>query len=176
MGDFENCVEGHEDRFKKWISNVQPLLNENKIDEAWKSYPWVQCGLPPFTPVKKDISRSRVGLLTTCGVYLDGQEPFQMSWEGDFSYREIPVDFPAEKARFKHGAYNPKYAKEDLNVVFPIEIFRDLEKEGRIGSLNSTIYGFRGMITNPSKLRKSVEEVVGKMVTDRVEASFLFFC
>jgi D-proline reductase (dithiol) PrdB len=176
MGDFENCVKGHEERFRKWISDVQPLLNENKIAEAWKSYPWIQCGPPPFCAVKKDISQSRVGLLTTCGVYLEGQEPFQISWEGDFSYREIPVDFPREKARFKHGGYNPKNAKEDLNVVFPIEVFRELEKERKFGSLNPTAYGFMGMITNPSKLRKSIEEVVDKMVADRVEVSFLFFC
>lgn len=174
MLDFDKCVEGHEEKFKGWLSSVQPLLNEKKTAEAWKSYPWVKCGPPPFTPLKKPLSRCRVGLVTTAGLFLEGQEPFQTAWEGDFSYRELPRDVNPDKIMIKHMAYDPKYAKEDLNVVFPLEIFKNLEKEGKIGSLSSAFYSFMGMITNLSRLRPAIAEVTNKMLADGVDACFLF--
>lgn len=176
MLDFDTCVQGHELKYKDWISSVQPLLDQNKIAEAWESYPWIKCDSPPFAPLKKPLSKSRVGLLTTCGLFLEGQEPFKLNWEGDFTYRELPRGVDPTRIMIKHSGYSPKYAKQNLNVIFPLEIFRDLEKEGRIGSLSSSIFSFMGMITNPSRLRKAAHEVVDKMVADEVDVCFLFPC
>lgn len=77
MSDFDTCIKGHEEKFNNWFGTVHPLLDQNKIEEAWKSYPFIHCGPPPFTPLKKPLNRSRVGLITTYNLFMEGQEPFK---------------------------------------------------------------------------------------------------
>jgi hypothetical protein len=46
----------------------------------------------PWSPFKKRLSESKVAVMTTGGVYVEGQQPFDT--DGDWSFREIPLDTP----------------------------------------------------------------------------------
>ena len=46
----------------------------------------------PWAPFKKRLSESKIAVMTTGGVYVKGQKPFDT--DGDWSFREIPLGYP----------------------------------------------------------------------------------
>src|SRR6478672_11648271 len=51
----------------------------------------------PWTPLNKPVSEARIALMTSGGLYIDGQEPFVLS--NDPTYREIPRGTTQESIR-----------------------------------------------------------------------------
>lgn len=97
----------------------------------------------PFTPLAKPIVEARVTLVTTTGVYLDGQEPFDTSAaRGDPTFRVIPSDADVSRLRIAHTHYTHERAERDINVIFPAERLRELAAEGAIGSVAPSLYSF----------------------------------
>lgn len=99
----------------------------------------------PFTPFEGSLNRARVGLVTTTGVYMDGQEPFDVDAAlGDSSYRSIPSDVDISTLRIAHTHFPHARAEQDINVIFPVERLRELVEEGAVGSLAGDFlsYGF----------------------------------
>ena len=69
---------------------------------------------PPFTSFEKDLSKARVGLVTTTGVYMDGQEPFDVDAAlGDSSFRSIPSDVEVSTLRIAHTHFPHARAEQD---------------------------------------------------------------
>jgi D-proline reductase (dithiol) PrdB len=100
---------------------------------------------PPFTPFEGSLSQARVGLVTTTGVYMDGQEPFDVDAAlGDSTYRVIPSDVDVASLRIAHTHYPHARAEKDINVIFPVERLRELVEEGVVASLAGDFisYGF----------------------------------
>jgi D-proline reductase (dithiol) PrdB len=106
-------------------------------------------GEVPWARLTKPLDESRVALVTTGGVYLEGQRPFE---RGDDTYREIPRDTPGDRFRIWHPGYDTGPATRDINCIFPIDRFRELEAEGAIGELAGTNYSFMGLIPDPERL------------------------
>ena len=97
----------------------------------------------PFTPFEKDLGEARVALVTTTGVYVEGQEPFDVDAAmGDSSFRAIPSDVDVSRLRIAHTHYPHERAKKDINVIFPLERLRELVDEKVIGSLATGHYSF----------------------------------
>jgi hypothetical protein len=59
----------------------------------------------PWAPFKKRLSESKIAVMTTGGVYVEGQKPFET--DGDWSFREIPLDTPLDQLRIAHTHYDP---------------------------------------------------------------------
>ena len=99
--------------------------------------------------MEKDISRCRLALITTGGVHLRSQPPFDMKDPaGDPSFREIPADASPRNLKITHNYYDHSDADRDINIVFPIERIRILEEEGDIGAVNHRHFSFMGHITH----------------------------
>ncbi len=97
----------------------------------------------PFTPLRKPLEEARVSLITTTGVYLEGQEPFDVDAAlGDSSYRAIPSDADVSLLRIAHTHYPHDRAEQDINVIFPMERLRELVEEGVIGSVSANFFSF----------------------------------
>jgi D-proline reductase (dithiol) PrdB len=62
---------------------------------------------------------------------------------------------------------------EDVNIVFPIDRFRELDAQGKIGSLADVHYSFMGAGLNPDAYEQSASQVVRLLKQDRVDAVFL---
>ena len=43
------------------------------------------------------------------------------------------MDFTCETHETAHGGHDPVYANEDPDRVIPVDVLRDMEKEGKIG-------------------------------------------
>jgi D-proline reductase (dithiol) PrdB len=96
----------------------------------------------PYTPVTAKLAELTVALVSSTGVYLEGQEPY--SEDGDESYRVIPGDADSALLRFKHGHYDLTNAQQDANSVFPLDRLRELAAEGFIKRVSNKHIGFKG--------------------------------
>lgn len=100
----------------------------------------------------KPMAQWRVGLLTTAGAYVEGQDPFAVDdVHGDPSMRVIPDDVDLRSIRFAHSHYDTSRAAEDPNVVLPIEPLQALVADGLVGSSSPAHVGMMGF--NPDPLR-----------------------
>jgi D-proline reductase (dithiol) PrdB len=99
----------------------------------------------PFTPFDRELSKSTIAIVTAGGVHLKDQEPFNIADElGDLGYRIIPPDVDSSQLMVTHHHYDHTDADNDINVVFPIDVLRDLEGEGFIGGIAKKHIGYMG--------------------------------
>ncbi len=127
----------------------------------------------PHTPLRLPLNECRVALITTAGFFLNGQPPFE---GGDCSYREIPNSIQTQALinGHKSAAYDERGLETDPNLAFPLDRFRELETERKIGSLNDRHFSFMGSITKPDALiTQSAPEVGQTLKTDGVDVAFL---
>ena len=99
----------------------------------------------PFTPFDGELSRATVAIVTAGGVHLKGQEPFNTADElGDLSFRIIPPEADASQLMVTHHHYDHADADRDINVVFPLDPLRDLQREGFIREVAKKHVGYMG--------------------------------
>lgn len=99
----------------------------------------------PFTPFEGDLKRATIALVTAGGVHLREQEPFNIADElGDLSYRIIGPDVVAQELMVTHHHYDHTDADEDINVVFPIDVLREMKADGAIGDVARKHVGYMG--------------------------------
>jgi len=102
----------------------------------------------PWAPMTRPIQLCRVTLITTGGIHLSTDRPFDMTNpRGDPSFRGVPVTTPVKDLAITHDYYDHRDADLDPNIVFPLERFRELARAGRLGGLTPTHWSFMGHIT-----------------------------
>ncbi len=140
---------------------------------GYPPYQWVvNATSPPFAPLAKPMDRCRVGLVASGGIYRKGQIAFH--YRDDFSFRMIPKDTLVEDLRITHFAYDLTDARQDPNVVFPLETLRKLAAEGRIGQLAPNAYTFMGGIYSARRVRKGLAPAIAeRLVKEQVDLAIL---
>lgn len=128
----------------------------------------------PWTPYKKRLEKSVLAIVSTAGFYLEGDEPFDVdSAMGDASFRTIPSDFAKEKLRIAHTHYPHARVKKDVNVLFPIDLLRELAGAKVIGRLATNFYsfGFGGNMTEAfiGESEGSAHQLARKLTADDVD-------
>ncbi|HEX8459622.1 MAG TPA: glycine/sarcosine/betaine reductase selenoprotein B family protein [Pyrinomonadaceae bacterium] len=99
----------------------------------------------PFTPFERELARSNIALVTAAGVHLRDQEPFNIADElGDLGFRIIPPEAAAAQLMVTHHHYDHTDADADINVVFPLDVLRELETDKVIGGLARKHVGYMG--------------------------------
>jgi Glycine/sarcosine/betaine reductase selenoprotein B (GRDB) len=125
----------------------------------------------PLTPLGVPVSDARVGLLTTSGHFVHGDDPepfgeLEMTQQQAVSrisefmrdvpvLSEIPATTPTSDLRVRHGGYDIRSAEMDPNVTFPIDRLREAHDDGTIGELAETFFSFPGA-TAQGRLRKAL--------------------
>lgn len=111
-------------------------------------------GETPWTPLTRPLAGRRLGLVTTGGVHLKTQPPFDMeNPDGDPTFREIPADAGRGELTITHDYYDHRGADADLNVVFPHERLGELAAEGRTGGVADAHLSFMGHVDGALLLR-----------------------
>lgn len=99
----------------------------------------------PFTPFDGELAKSTIAIVSAGGVHRKDQEPFNISDElGDLSYRVLPEDVDSTDLKVTHHHYDHADADQDINVVFPIDVLRDLQTEGFIRDIAQKHIGYMG--------------------------------
>lgn len=131
----------------------------------------------PWTRVNKPLTKCKVAVVTTAGIHHRSQPPFDMhDHEGDPTFRVIDVSRPLSELTITHDYYNHADAERDINIVFPIERLRELEREGLIGEVAKTHYGFMGHIVGShihTLINQSAPEVARRLKRDGVDVVLL---
>jgi D-proline reductase (dithiol) PrdB len=127
-------------------------------------------GAIPWTPLNKPLSDSTVVLISTGGIHLRVDRPFNVN--SDSTFRVIPRDAQPGDLAISHQAYDRTDALRDINLVFPIERLRELEEEQVIGSLAEVHYGF-GLMGSAKRLMPSIREVARRISESGVDLALL---
>ncbi len=131
----------------------------------------------PWSRLRKDISQSRLALVTTGGVHLTTQVPFDMNDPaGDPTFREIPAPSALSDLTITHNYYDHSDADKDINIILPIERVMDLKKAGDIGDVNHRHFSFMGHITGPhidTLIKGTAPQVVNLLKADNVDIVLL---
>ena len=149
-----------------------------------KGYPFYRYARRPdnpvsmaVTPLMKPLSSCTVALVTTAGLSLPGQSPFDTTIRmGDSSFREFPSGISPQVLEMHHrsGAFDSTGILRDRNLVMPLDRLRETLACGIIGAIAPHHYSFMGSIVGPSKLiRESAPEVARRLVADKVDVVLL---
>jgi D-proline reductase (dithiol) PrdB len=151
---------------KAWMKTFIP-------DEDFK-------GTIPWTPMSKPLNQTTIALVTSAGISLKTDPPFDMEREkkdplwGDRSFRVIPRGTTGKDIDVNHLHINTNYAKQDINVILPLARMAEFEKEKIIGRLAPTAYSFYGFQWQSTDfLKEAIEPISKKMKLEGVEAVLL---
>lgn len=149
---------------------------ETLSEEARKAVLGLNCfeepGVP-WTEPPADLSQARVALVTTAGLHLRDDQNFS---SGEATFRVIPSTVNAAdliqtqaSANFERTAI-----QQDLNVVFPLDRFREMLAAGRIGSLATNFYSLNGALTKWDWLvDETAPALAQRLLTDKVQVVFM---
>ena len=153
-----NYIEAQRDKFSTWMKGVSTGHTGTK-DVRNQQVNW--------HPLEKPLSECTVALVTTGGVHLRDQEPFDMqNPHGDWSYRTFGMDVDVKDLMVTHSHYNHGDADLDINCMLPIQRLQELAERGVVGGCNPTVYSFMGFVPDPQHL---VEET-GLEVAQRLKS------
>ena len=133
---------------------------------GYPPYQWVRNETPaPWAPFTGSLEKASLSLIASGGIYVRGQRAFH--FKDDASYRVIDTSVSREDLRITHFAYDVTDAREDPNVVFPIEPLRDLVEEGFLGSITPEAFTFMGGIYSARKVREELAPALVERVRDQ---------
>ena len=135
----------------------------------------------PFTPVARPLAECRVALLSTAGLSMKGDAPFDMEYErqnptrGDSSWRRLGADATADSIEANHLHIDTGYIERDLNVALPLDRLRELAAAGRVGAMADSHYsvmGYQGSDTTQLE-QESAPAIAAAMKSEEVDLALL---
>ena len=142
-----------------------------------RAYPWRRIEPIPFSVPRRPLAESRVALVSSAGMVLPDQLPFDERVRGgDWSWRPIPADTAVETLRETHRSesFDHQGIHADANLAFPLERLRELAAEGAIGAVAPRHASIMGSLTAPGRLiARTAPEIADLLVGDQVDVALL---
>lgn len=127
-------------------------------------------------PAVKDIAHAKIALVTSGGIVPKGNpdhiESSSASKYGKYDIEGV-MDLTDATYETAHGGYDPVYANEDADRVLPVDVMRDLVKEGKIGSLHRYFYTTVGNGTAVKSSKAFAAAYAKELKADGVDAVIL---
>jgi len=134
----------------------------------------------PWTPLSQPLSQCTVALVSSAGLSLKTDRPFDQAgerenpWWGDPSYRVLPWNTTGADVVLYHMHINPDLVEQDLNTLLPLQRLKELEAGGVIGSSAEHHYSYMGYTLEPKTLlEESVPAMIRQMKVDDVDIVIL---
>lgn len=132
----------------------------------------------PWTPLPRPLGEATVALVSTAGLSMLADPPFdaegerQNPWWGDPSYRVIPRTATEADIVASHLHIETAYLQQDLDVALPLRRLAEAEAEGRVGRVAPSHYSFMGYLLDPTEfLERSVPAMIERMRAEAVDAA-----
>ena len=155
---------------------VEMLLKKLADKPFTTEYPMPSFDRVAPNPAVKDLSKATIALVTSGGIVPKGNpdhiESSSASHYGEYDITGV-TDLNADTYETAHGGYDPVYANEDADRVLPVDVLRDMEKEGKIGKLHNKYYATVGNGTAVASAKKFAAEIGKKLKNDGVDAVIL---
>ena len=135
----------------------------------------------PWAEVRKPLAESKLALLSTAGLSMRGDAPFDMEMErqkptqGDPSWRKLRADATSATVEANHLHIDTGYIERDLNVALPLDRIREMAAEGVVGAVADSHYSIMGYQGNDSSTleHQSAPEIAAAMRSEEVDLALL---
>lgn len=127
-------------------------------------------------PAIKDMAHAKIALVTSGGIVPKGNpDHIESSSASKYGKYDISGCYDLTEDTFEtaHGGFDPVYCNMDSDRVLPVDVLRDMEKEGRIGSLHKYFYSTTGNGTAVASSKAFAEEFSKELIADGVDAVIL---
>ncbi len=155
---------------------VKMLIKKLKKEPFTTEYPMpVFDRVTPRPPVK-DMSHAKIAIVTSGGIVPFGNpDHIAASSAQNFGEYDISGVTDLKKGEYQtaHGGYDQTYANQDPDRVLPVDVLRDLVREGKIGSLYEHYYATVGNGTAVANAKKFGTEIGKKLKDANVQAVIL---
>jgi betaine reductase len=130
----------------------------------------------PLPPAVKNLRNARVMLITDGGLVPKGnpdkiQGSAATRW-GAYSIKGR-AKLRADDYEISHGGYDPQFVRQDPDRLVPLDVMRDLEKDGAIGELCEQFISTSGLANPLSNTRRMGREMAEKAKSLGVDAIIL---
>ena len=158
--------DDREEKFARWVvmaASVHPRFR------------FVRNETVSWSPPEKPLAASRVALLSTGGIRLRSQAPYEVDCElADAAWNEIPREAGPGDFAIDHEHYNHADADRDVNCMLPVERLRELALSGEVGGVAPRHVGLMGCISDPGELlRETAPRVAAMLRSDGVDLVLL---
>lgn len=155
---------------------VDMLVNKLKGEDFETEYVMpVFDRVDPEAPIK-DITKAKIAIVSSGGPVPKGNperiEASSASKYGKYSIEGID-DLNDANGETAHGGFDPVYANDDLDRVIPVDVLREMEQTGEIGSLFNYYYSTVGNGTSVANSKKFAAEIAADLKANNVDAVIL---
>ncbi len=162
---------------KRGSKRAVEMLVKKLNDEEFKTeYPMPNFDKVKPTPPIADIKNAKIAIVTSGGVVPKGNpdhiEASSASKYGRYSIAGV-MDLTEATHETAHGGYDPTYCNEDADRVLPVDVLREIEAEGGIGSLYDYFFTTVGNGTSVASSKGFAEEFAKELVENGVDGVIL---
>jgi betaine reductase len=130
----------------------------------------------PMPPGVKDLRKAKVMLITDGGLVPKGnpdkiQGSAATRW-GSYSIKDC-TKLDGSDYEISHGGYDAQFVRQDPDRLVPLDVMRDLEKEGAIGELHDEFLSTSGLANPLSNTRRMGREMAEKAKRLGIDAIIL---
>ena len=155
---------------------VDMLIAKIQGDTFKTEYPMPVFDRVAPQPAIQDLSNATIALVTSGGVVPKGNpdriESSSASKYGEYSIAGLDCLCEASHET-AHGGYDPVACNQAPDRVLPVDVLRDMEREGKIGKLHDLFYTTVGNGTSVSNSKAFGAEIAMKLKNAGVSAAIL---
>jgi glycine reductase complex component B subunit gamma len=129
--------------------------------------------IPP-PPPPRDLSKAKVMLITDGGLVPKGN-PDKIQGSAATRWGSYKIegcdDLKGEDYEISHGGYDPQFVRQDPDRLVPLDVMRELEREGVIGKLHDEFISTSGLanpLSNTRRMGREMAERVKQLGVDAV--------
>lgn len=155
---------------------VELLLKKIKGEETYTDYPMPVVDKVAPAPALKDLAHAKIAVVTSGGLVPQGNpDHIESSSATKWGKYSIEGMDHADKKDFMtvHGGYDRAFITEDPDLCVPVDVLRNLEKEGFFGKLTDYYCATTGTGTATNNAKRFGEEIVPMLKADGVDAVLL---
>ncbi len=127
---------------------------------------------PPPPPAVRDLAHAKVALVTDGGLVPAGNpDGVEVSAASKFAAYRVEDRLEPADYDVSHGGYDNRYVKQDPHRLVPLDVARELEREGRIGQLHDefvTTTGLANPVNNSRRLGRGIADHLKEAGVDAV--------
>ena len=135
----------------------------------------------PWVPFAGGLAQAKVALLSTAGLSMADDVPFDMEMErenpmiGDPSWRRLRADASGATIEANHLHIDSSYILRDINVALPLDRLRELVADGVVGAVADSHYSTMGYQGNDTTIleRESAPAIAAAMKSEQVDLALL---
>lgn len=131
--------------------------------------------IPPSAPIE-DLSKATIAIITSGGIVPKGNpDKIRVSSAESYGIYDISSlnDLTPDNYESIHGGYDTTWANENPDVVLPLDVMRELEKDGVIGKLHEYAYCTTGTGTGVGHAERFGQEIGAKLKDSGVDGVIL---